>query len=84
MMVRDILAVSTTEAGGERQFSKSGKVEIKLRAQIDLITTCEFMMYTDMLARKNRALTMTQVITCVRDNETELNEEELPSEWRHD
>ena len=84
MMVRDILAVSTTEAGVERQFSKSGKVEIKLRARIDLIKTCEFMMYTDMLTRKNRALTMTQVITCVRDNETELNEEELSSEWRHD
>ena len=82
-MVRDILAVPATGAGVERQFSKSGKVETKLRARIEPITTCESMMYTDMLTRKNRALTTIQVITRVEDNGIGSNEEP-PPEWRHD
>jgi hypothetical protein len=50
MMVRDIFAVPATGAGVERQFSKSGKVETKLRARIEPVTTCESMIYIDMLA----------------------------------
>jgi len=82
-MVRDILAVPATGAGVERQFSKSGKVETKLRARIDPVTTCESMMYKDMLVRKNRALIMTPADTSVEDIEMESNEEP-PSEWRYD
>ena len=80
-MVRDILAVPETGAGVERQFSKSGKVETKLRAWIDSVTTCE--MYKDMLVRKNRALIITPAISGVEDIEMESNEEP-PSEWRYD
>ena len=82
-MVRDILAVPATGAGVERQFSKSGKVETKLRAWIDPVTICESMMYTDMFVRKNRALIITPEITGVEAIEMESNEEP-PSEWRHD
>ena len=82
-MVRDILAVPATGAGVERQFSKSGKVETKLRARIDPVTTCESMMYKDMLVRKNRALIITPANTSAEDIEMESNEEP-PSEWRYD
>ena len=44
-MVRDVFVVPATGVGVERQFSKSGKVETKLRAQIKPVTTCESMMY---------------------------------------
>ena len=74
-MVRDILAVPATGAGVERQFNKSGKVETKLRARIDPVTTCESMMYKDMLVRKNRALIITPANTTVEDIEMGSNEE---------
>ena len=80
-MVRDILAVPATGAGVERQFSKSGKFETKLRARIGPVTTCESMMYKDMLVRKNRALIITAAITGVEDIEMESNEGP-PSETR--
>ena len=38
-MVQDILAVPATGAGAERQFTKLGKVETKLRARIEPVTT---------------------------------------------
>lgn len=80
MMVRDIFAVPATGAGVEWQFSKSEKVETKLRAQIEPVTTCESMMYMDILAWNNRALRMTKVITGFREYEIESNEEEPPPE----
>ena len=84
LMARSVFAVPATGAGVERQFSKSGKVETKSRAQIDPITTTQIMMYSDMLKRKKRALGMSQVVIGVGDYETEANEEEPPAEWRND
>jgi len=84
LMVRDVFPVPATGAGVERQFSKSGKVETKLRAQIDPVTTCESMMYMDMLVRKKRSLGMTQAVTGFGKYEIQLNEEEPPPEWRQD
>ena len=54
-----------------------------MRAWIDPVTTCESMMYNDMLVRKNRALIITAAITGVEDIEMESNEGP-PSEWRYD
>ena len=68
----------------ERQFSKSGKVETKLRARIDPITTSQTMMYTDMLKRNKRALGMSRAVTTTGEYEIESNEEEPPVEWRND
>ena len=83
-MVRDVFAVPVTGAGVEQQFSKSGKVETKLRPQIEPLTTCESMMYMDMLAWKKRALGMTQGEAGFGKYEIESNEEEPPLEWKQD
>ena len=56
LMAREVFAVPATGAGVERQFRWSGKVETKLRARLDPVTTAETMMYVDMLKRKNRAM----------------------------
>ena len=83
-MARDVFAVPATGAGVERVFSRSGKVETKLRPRIDPDTTSKIMMYIDMLKRKKRAIGMKQTLIGVGEYETELNEEELPLEWRID
>ena len=82
MMIRDVFAVSATGAGVERQFSKSGKVKTKLRARIDPNTTSEFMMYTDLLKRKRRSLTINHVAMSIEECEVDLNDEEPSAEWR--
>src|SRR5216110_1141773 len=78
LMARDVFPIAATGAGVERQFSRSGKVETKLRAWIDPVTTCETMMYMDMLKRKKRALGMTQGVARVAKVELESNEDEPP------
>lgn len=83
-MARDVLAVPATGAGVERQFSKSGKVETKLRARINPVTTCETMMYKDMLARRNRDLTVSLSTVSASIGEDVENEEVPPEEWRAD
>ena len=84
MMVRDVFAVPATGAGVEWQFSKSGKVETKLRARIEPTTTSESMMYTDLLKRKRRPLTMNHVTMGIGECEVDLNDENPPVEWRQD
>ena len=84
MMMRDVFAVSATEAEVERQFSKSGKVKTKLRARIEPTTTSESMMYTDLLKRKKRPLTMNHVMMGIEECEIDLNDEEPPVKWRQD
>ena len=83
-MARDIFAVPATGAGVERQFSRSGKVETKLRACLDPVTTVETMMYVDMLKRKKRVMGQTEVIRYSREGETEITEDESSAEWRND
>ena len=84
LMTREAFAVPAIGAGLKRQFSKSGKIETKLRARIDPITTSLTMMYTNMLKRKKRILDMSQVVTGVGEYEIESNEEESSSKWRND
>ena len=84
LMAREVFAVPATETGVERQFSKSGKVETKLRARIDPITTSRIMMYMNMLKRKKRALGISQAVAGVGEYAIESNEEEPPVEWRND
>ena len=84
LMARDIFAVPATHAGVERQFSRSGKVETKLRARLDPVTTVETMMYVDMLKRKKRAMGQTEVVRHSGEGETEATEDEPPAEWRND
>ena len=51
-----------------------------MSAQIDPVTTCETMIYMDMLKRKKRALGMTQGVAGVAKVELESNEDEPPPE----
>ena len=67
----------------ERQFSRSGKVETKLRARLDPVTTAETMMYVDMLKRKNRAISRTEKVMDGGTDEMEMTEDEPPVEWRN-
>jgi hypothetical protein len=83
-MVRDVLHVPATGAGVERQFSRSGKVETKLRARIDPDTTSKIMMYMDMLKRQKRPLSTNKMEAGVGEYEINSNEEEPPSKWRND
>ena len=83
-MARDIFAVLATGTGVERQFSRSGKVETKLRARIDPDTTSKIMMYTDLLKRQKRALSMNHIVVGVGEYDIELKVEEPPLEWRND
>ena len=83
-MARDVFAVPATGAGVERQFSRSGKVETKLRARLDPVTTAETMMYVDMLKRKNRAMIKPEQIMDGGKDVVELAEDEPPAEWRND
>jgi hypothetical protein len=83
-MARGVFAVPATGAGVERVFSRSGKVETKLRARIDPDTTTKIMMYTDMLKRQKRAIGMNRKLVGIGEYEIESNEEEPPLEWRDD
>jgi len=83
-MARDVFAVPATGAGVEREFSRSGKVETKLRAQLDPVTTAETMMYVDMLKRKNRAIGKAEIVIDGGKGQTETPEDEPPAEWRND
>ena len=80
MMIRDVFAVSATEARVKRQFSKSEKMKTKLRARIDPNTTSEFMMYTDLLKRKRKPLTINHVAMNIEECEVNLNDEKLSAE----
>ena len=82
LIVHDTLAISATGAGVERQFSRSGKVETKLRARIHPETTCDTMMYKDYLARRNKALTVSNTVWMQVGEVEESNEEDPPEEWR--
>ena len=83
-MAWDVFAVPATGAGVEGQFSRSGKVETKLRAQLDPVTTAETMMYVDMLKRKNRAIGKAEIVIDGGKGQTETPEDEPPAEWRND
>jgi hypothetical protein len=84
LMARDVFSVPATGAGVERQFSRSGKVETKLRARLDPVTTAETMMYVDMLKRKRTAMGQTEAVIDSGGGGTEANEDEPPAEWRND
>jgi len=61
-------------------FSRSGKVETKLRAQIDPDTTTKIMMYMDILKRQKRAIGMNQKLVAIEEYEIKSNDEEPPLE----
>ena len=84
LMARDVFSVPATGAGVERQFSRSGKVETKLRARLDPVTTAETMMYVDMLKRKQRAIGQAEMVRDSGAGGTEATEDEPPAEWRND
>jgi hAT family C-terminal dimerisation region len=82
LMVRNTFAVPATGAGVERQFSRSGKVETKLRARIHPETTCDIMMYKDYLANKNKALSESKLADLEIGELEESREDDPPDEWR--
>lgn len=82
LMVRDIFAVPGTGAGVERQFSRSGKVETKLRARIHPKTTCEIMMYKDYLSRCNKSIKVSEMTNFSVIEVEDTSDENVPEEWR--
>ena len=48
-MVQDVFPILATGARVEQQFSKLEKVETELKAQINSVTTCESIMFMNML-----------------------------------
>ena len=51
-MFRDIMTVLLTDAGVEREFSKSGRVATWTRSRLNAGTISEIMMFKNFLARK--------------------------------
>ena len=82
LMVRDVFAVPGTGAGVERQFSRSGKIETKLRARIHPKTTCEIMMYKDHLSRRNKSIKVSEIASLSTVEVEDTSDREVPEEWR--
>ena len=82
LMVCDVFTVPGTSAGVERQFSRSEKVETKLRAKLHPKMTCEIMMYKDHLSRRNKSIKVSEIANLSAVEVEDTSDGGVPEEWR--
>jgi len=76
------LAVPSTAAGVEREFSMSGRVATAGRAQLNPETITQVMMYKNHLLREGRPLQTCDKPQLRLGEEDQVDDQGVPVEWR--